>query len=140
MAHTVWHTWLIVADNFLHMRRYDHGTSAVPETAPRAMRGFDQGALVPETLRGCPLTFNRCLLELVKHECYIQDWMQDTPLVQEQRVFAGMGEEARIVFCQCIVETWDSWFYRNVFILAATPNGLRHDTWMEHCFRCCPCL
>ena len=26
-----------------------------------------------------------------------------------------MKEEARLVFCQCIVEAWDSWFYTNVY-------------------------
>ena len=83
--------------------------------SPRPRRGFHESALVPETFRGCPLTFHRCLLALARREYYIHHWMQDTPLVQEQVVFASMREEARLVFCQCIVEAWDSWFYTNVY-------------------------
>ena len=110
-----WREWLNVAHDLLTMRRNDHAAAAVPEAPPRPTRDSDARGLVPETFRGCPLTFHRCLQVLVKREYYIRHWLQDTPIVQEQVLFATMKEDARRVFCQCIYAAWDSWFNTDIY-------------------------
>ena len=115
MSREFWRNWLNVAHDFLTMRRNDHATTAVPEPPPRPTRDSDARGLVPETFRGCGLTFHRCLLVLVRREYYFRHWMHDTPILQSQVVFASSKEEARLVFCQCIVKAWDSWFYTNIY-------------------------
>ena len=109
-----WRQWLNAAHELLNMRRNDHAAAAVPEAPSRPTQDSDARGLLPETFRGCPLTFHRCLKVLVKREYCIR-WLQDTPIVQEQVVFASMKEEARRVFCQCIYEAWDSWFNTDIY-------------------------
>ena len=110
-----WRQWLNAAHELLTMRRNDHAAAAVPEAPSRPTQDSDARGLLPETFRGCPLTFHRCLKVLVKREYCIRHWLQDTPIVQEQVVFASMKEEARRVFCQCIYEAWDSWFNTDIY-------------------------